>query len=417
MKIVIAEGGPAGNVGSMALIENAIKIVRQKHPGCEVTVMSSDPLSVIRALNKEGLFCEINVIEELFVKPKKGFVNHIFWAIVTISWFIYSRVLLLFWKKISWACCGVQRRVLREIEEAEYVYCIGAERINDVYFKTALLALYTLGTYIKMGKKLVHLSLTIGPVFNRSTTIVAKKIMNESYAIFVRDSKSYSILNEWDCASKYQFNSYDIALLQDIDESKARTLMNEFGIHENFIGASVISWGFRNASGPSRQQDYNEAYAEALDFVIEKYDCQVVFTPTVICDQYTTQDTDVAMDIIAMMKHKDKVISINRLLTPIELATIYSHCYFSIVTRMHAAILCSGAGGKPVISINYLYKLREYMKNIGFEDYSVDIDYVNSQALISFVNKMFEQYDMNIKKLNNRVGELREILRSDLMQI
>ena len=77
-----------------------------------------------------------------------------------------------------------------------------------------MLSLYAIGTYIKMGKKLVHMSLTIGPVFYNSTISLAKKILNKSYAIFVRDQKSYDILKEWNCKASYLFNSYDIALLQ-----------------------------------------------------------------------------------------------------------------------------------------------------------------------------------------------------------
>jgi|GEM_PF-6997783 len=62
------------------------------------------------------------------------------------------------------------------------------------------------------------------------------------------------------------------------------------------------------------------------------------------------------------MNNKHNIILIDRLLTPAEMASFFTECKFSIVTRMHAAILCSGAGEKPFIAINYLCKLREYRK-------------------------------------------------------
>lgn len=290
---------------------------------------------------------------------------------------------------------------MQEVELAEYVYCIGAERINDIYYKTALLSLYAIGTYIKMGKKLVHLSLTIGPVFNKSTICMAKNILNNSHAIFVRDQKSFDILKEWDCKAPCQFNSYDIALLQRINPLKANGLLAEFGIRPGFVGVSCINWLFRKANGPVRQNEYEQAIAQTLDYIIERYKFQIVFTPTVV-GVGSSDDVCIGKHIIQKMNNSAEVIAIKRLLSPVEMATLYSQCTFSIVTRMHAAILCSGAGKHPIIAINYLYKLREYMKNILCEEYSIDIDYTNSTELKSFVDRLMENYNQEYTRLENR---------------
>lgn len=408
MKITIAEGGPAGNVGSMALIENSISIVREKYKGCLITVMCAEPVTVTETLLKDGLSDNVLVIGELFNKPKRDKLHQFVWLIKTILWFLYSRLLLLFTKEISWAFTGESRRILKEIEESEYVYCIGAERINDIYYKTSLLALYCLGTYIKMGKKLVHMSLTIGPLFNRSTIYVAKRVMNKSYAIFVRDKKSYDVLREWKCQAEYQFNSYDIAIRQIIDERHVENLLKEFNLKPGFVAVSVIDWLFRNARGPARMPEYNNAHAEVLDYIVEKYNLDIVFTPTVICSGYKVQDTEAAEAVIKLMKHKDRVTAIRKVLTPIELATLYSQAKFGIVTRMHAAILCSGAGRRPVIAVNYLFKLREYMKNIGFEDYSVDIDYIDNNKLKDLVDAMIENYNSNCDRLHKVIEDMKK---------
>lgn len=416
-KITIAEGGPAFNVGSMALIENAIKLIRSKYGDCEITVLCSDAQSVTYALQADGVGEKVTVLNELFLKPKRNIVCQSYWLFVTVLWFLYSRLLLLFTPRISWAYAGHSRRVLREIEESECVFCIGAERVNDVYFKSALLALYSIGTYIMMGKKVVHMSLTVGPVFYKSTIRKAKEIFKRSHAIFVRDSKSYDILKSWGCSETQLFNVYDIALFQDVKPENADDITKEFGLEEGFIGVSALYWRFSHVTGPARQPEYNRAIADTLDYIIEKYNRQIVFTPTVTLKKYPTNDIVMAETIISMMKHPDRVVSVPRLLTPCELATLYTKCLFSIVTRMHAAILCSGAGGKPIIAVNYLYKLREYMKNIGFEDYSVDIDYVSADALTRYVDRMFDHYTENKNRLNTRIEEMRSDIRQALRQI
>ncbi len=415
MKVIIAEGGSANNIGSMALIENAIRIVKKKHPGCHITVFCLDKESVRKTLVIDSLIDGVEVINDLFPTPKGDSIKKFFWMLQVFGWIVYSRVLLLFFTNISWAFCGRRKMNLQEVEAAEYIYCIGAERINDIYYKTALLSLYAIGTYVKMGKKLVHMSLTIGPVFYRSTISVAKKVLNNSYAIFVRDQKSYDILKEWKCKVPCQFDSYDIALLQNTNMKLLNSLLNEFELTSGFVGVSVIPWKFRKAKGPVRQEGYEKAIAETLDYIVEKYNKQIVFTPTVVNGHI--DDVEIGNRILSKMKNKEKAYCIQRLLTPIEMATLFSACQFSIVTRMHAAILCSGAGGRPIIAVNYLYKLREYMKNIGFENYSIDIDYVNSDDLKIFVDLMCNKYDENLRRLLDRQENLKTILLNDIEQI
>lgn len=415
-RIVIAEAGSANNVGSMALIENAIRIARMKNEGCDITVLSNDPNSVRKALQKDN-YKQIEVIHDMFVIPNKGTIGKLFWLIQNILFILYSRFLLLFSKHISWGLCGQKKLIIRKAEMADYIYCIGAERINDIYFKTALLSLYAIGTYARMGKKLIHLSLTIGPVFNKSTIFVAKNVLNHSYAIFVRDQKSYDILKEWKCKATYIFNSYDIALLQDSNKRLIDSLLKEFQITPGFIGLSALDWAFRKVQGPARMPEYIQSIAITLDYIIDKYNRNIVITPTVTNVYNKKGDDEIADEIIAKMKNGKRVTNIHRVLTPIEMATLFTQCHFSIVTRMHAAILCSGAGNKPVIAINYLYKLREYMKNIGFEKYSIDIDYVNAIDLKKFVDDMMNNYQTNILNLTTRQAQLRQYIINNLSQI
>lgn len=416
MKIVVTEGGTANNVGSMALIENAIKIARHKYPNCSVSVFCIDPKSVIQTLKKDGMFDRIAVYSDLFPIPGGGTLRKTLWFIQCVCWILYSRFILLFCNKISWAFWGRKKKNLQEVEQADYIYCIGAERINDIYYKTALLSLYAIGTYVKMGKKLIHLSLTIGPVFNKPTIYLAKNILNKSHAIFVRDQKSFNILKDWHCSASFQFNSYDIALLQSLNADKTQSLLQEFGIQKNFVGVSCIYWLFRKVSGPTRQNGYEWAIAECLDYIIKKYNYQIVFTPTVV-GVGSYDDVVIGEHIFQKMKYKKNVVLIDRILSPVEMAFLFSQCKFSIVTRMHAAILCSGAGNRPIIAISYLYKLREYMRNILCEEYCVDIDYVNAEILTALIDKLIDNYHIECQKLQSRQVYLRAKLIESLDQI
>lgn len=413
MKITIAEAGSSANVGSMALIENAIKIAKQIDDNCIITVLTSDIKRTREALKS----FPVNVYEDLFIFPGGTLINKFLWIVRTSVWIIIVKFLFLLTKKPYKLLLGRKSKVLNDIAKSDYVLCIGAERINDVYYKTAYLSLEALDIYEKMGSKLIHFSLTVGPVFYNSTIRKAQKVLNKSCAIFVRDQKSFDLLNDFKINKPKIFNTYDIAILQDclVD---SENLFKKIGINasDQYVCVSVIDWLFRKVKGPIRQNGYNLAVAETIDYIIEKYNLKIVFTPTVV-GLYDIDDVQAARNIVKLIKNKNNVIEITYLLSPKEMSVIFSNSKFSIVTRMHAAILCTAAGGKPIISINYLYKLREYMKNIGFEDYSIDIDYTNANDLKRFVDMMMKHYETNLLKLKNRINFMKSNLLNNIETI
>lgn len=415
MKIVIAESGPAENIGSMALIENAIKIARMKFPEADITVLTPTVSSVKGILEKDRIM-GIKVMKDLFVKPspRSSKIFKTKWLIQNIFWILFVRFFQFFKINPVFISSGNRRKVLKEVKDSSYVFCIGAERINDVFFKTVFFSLEALRIYQRQGKKLVHFSLTIGPLFYRLSMRKAHVVLNNSHAIFIRDQKSFEWLQKLNVTKPLIYNSYDIAILQEKNKN-ADDLLNEFGIKEGYIGVSFIEWAFRKVEGPVRMEGYINAVAETLDYIIEKYKYQIVLVPTVVnCGGYKLDDVEACKKVLIKMKNIKNVVLIDKLLSPKELATVFAACKYSIVTRMHAAILCSGSGQKPIIAINYLYKLREFMKNIGFEDYSVDIDYVDSKELIPRIQNMESLYDTNLGLLNNNMNKCVNKLINDL---
>ena len=417
MKFIIAEASVPENVGSMALVENAVKIAKSIDKDCEITILAASKDGVNSTLSKKFSMDKIEVISDLFLFPESKVnsrIKKIMWGISTLISIIYIRTLLLFTKKPYRFIGGRKRQLFKKVCHSDYIFCIGAERINDIYYKTAYLSMEALSFYEKIGARLIHLSLTIGPIFNKSTINKASKILSDSYAILVRDQKSYDLLSELNVSASKSFKSYDIAILQDLPGNiECEKLSESLKLPKEYICCSVIDWAFRKCEGPTRLEDYYRSIAETLDYIIEKYGVEIVVTPTVV-GRYRIDDVEAGRAMYIYVRNKNRVHLIEELLTPSEMSYVFSKSKFSIVTRMHAAILCTGAGNRPIIAVNYLYKLREYMKNIDFEDYSIDIDYCNAKELKYFVDKMFDNYEYNCLKLEKNINTMRCRLKSDI---
>src|SRR5665647_2922183 len=267
-----------------------------------------------------------------------------------------------------------------------------------------------------MGKDLLHFSLTIGPVFHKWSIKFAKKVLNNSKAILVRDQKSFDLLIKWEINKPKIFNSYDIALFQRQSLRGETIVYNQYKLvkEKPIIAISVINWRFKYANGPSKFEDYIYSVAKAADYLIEKYNYQILFTPTLVGEENAIDDILASNYVFNKMKYKKNATIIESLLSPSDLTSVFSVCKFGIVTRMHAAILSSGGAGTPIIAINYLYKLREYMKNIDSEEFSIDIDNVNEAFLIKAIDNLNQNYEYIKVKLFKKIILLKNILDSHI---
>jgi polysaccharide pyruvyl transferase WcaK-like protein len=180
---------------------------------------------------------------------------------------------------------------------------------------------------------------------------------------------------------------------------------------------SVIDWSFKKTTGPSKDPEYVASFASTLDYLAGAHGFNIVFIPTVIDRNNPWDDVVKSKQIQSRMKHAGSSVIIDRILRPGQLAGVYARCQFAIVTRMHAAILCTGAGQKPVVAVNYLYKLREYMKNIEFENSSVDIDHVTPDNLRQMSDDMLAHYSQHHQQLTTRMNELKDRLNQDISSV
>lgn len=149
MKITIAEAGSAANIGSMALIENAIKIAKRIDNNCSINLLTNDYERVNKSIKALENSNSINTTNDLFIFPEGTTIHKICWTINTIIWILIVRFLLFFTTKPYNLLWGRRAKLLKEISQSDYILCIGAERINDVYYKTAYLSLEALDIYEK----------------------------------------------------------------------------------------------------------------------------------------------------------------------------------------------------------------------------------------------------------------------------
>lgn len=415
MNILITEGGASSNVGSTALILNCLNIVKKMWPDAHVTIMCHDKTGIKEIVGKEA-----DVLYELIVPTLDQ--NKIVFLAKNMSWVI----MYYMYRSMKKLSIDMERFLFFDdnkkdgfiaISRCDLVFCVGAERINDLFIKSVMYSLFMLRVMQNEGKKIIHFSLTYGPVKNVMSGYMAKKVLSESMYIYVRDSKSYEDILGIGVEKKKLKNFYDIALLQDCtDKDNLQYILekNDIDMNQKIVGVSVLRWGYRNAMGPARIDDYINSFAKILDYAIDNYSYRILFIPMVV-NKYHADDVEIAKNIISKMRNKNNMVrELNGKYKPDEIAGIFSAMEFSIVTRMHAAILCTGAF-TPVISINYQFKLREYMRNIDMEKYGLDIDYINFNDLKCLVDRLVNNLLQEKKRLREKIESIRDGMKKEIL--
>lgn len=385
MKILIIEAYSAANVGSGALVENSVRLLRENFPGADIEILAQSPPSI-------ETLTGLPVHHELITLPlKQSRPAQFCWLLRTCSWMFFHtlRTLLLrLGVAVPERFYTYNRKTLtalRKIKESDLVVSVGAERINDNFYKAILFSLFMLRVVKGYKKFLVLFPQTVGPFHYRLTRRLSAQTLNRCDVVYVRDRRSLETVRELGVAGPAVVRTCDVAVVQPAaDKASAGKLLRAAGApvgEKPLLGVSAMHWSYIKAEGKSGYAEYCAAIAQAADQMIEREGVFVCFVATNILSQGCREDdVAAARDIIALMRRKSSAAVMDRVHTPSELKGMMGLMELCLVTRMHACIFSTGIR-TPTVSINYQFKLKEYMEQMGLGDYTVDIDAVTPAAL------------------------------------
>ena len=385
MKILIIEAYTDGNIGSGALVENSIYLLRKNFHDAEIEILAQFPEHIEK-------FTGLPSFHELIPMPfKQHRIKQGIWLLKTITWMLTHTLMTILGRigvtvPISlYTFDKTKLRALDRIAWADMIVSVGAERINDNFYKSILFSLYMLWIANLSEKFLVLFPQTIGPFHFRLTRFLSEKILSCCDVIFLRDPKSYDTVKRLGVKCPIVVNTCDVAILQSAAlQCEANRILEKNGVPDEnspLVGISAMKWDYFKAIGTSRYIDYINVIARLADNFIEEKGIRIVFLSTNL-DTHGCRENDIetARDILAIMRNKNKAHIISQLCTPAQMKGIMGLLEMCLVTRMHACIFSTGIF-TPTISINYQFKLHEYMKLIGLGDYTIDIDKVTYREL------------------------------------
>ncbi|MEI6633689.1 MAG: polysaccharide pyruvyl transferase family protein [Chlamydiota bacterium] len=243
--------------------------------------------------------------------------------------------------------------------------------------------------------------------FPESAALIRETLARADF-ISVRDGDSKDVLRSLGVEGEVMVAA-DPALLL-VEPGAARTAGDASPLR---VMVSVRHW-FRRGLYIERA-DLNDSFlralGQALDFLVEEYGATVDFMPL----RTTGYDDDrsVARAVIAGMKNQHRVSLIESVPGVDCLIGVLPRYALTIGMRLHSLILSAGSG-VPVIGLEYMPKVRGFMKSIAQEEYSLPLETISRDALVDRITATFGSYDERRRLIRARISALREKARESV---
>jgi polysaccharide pyruvyl transferase WcaK-like protein len=336
-----------------------------------------------------------------------------FWDRFSLSFNFWHRFSLWLWRKTNHKILlsSALQKHLALLKNSRALIMGGGGYFNDawpdmLYSKYAEIEL---AEYAKCP--VVIYGQTVGPFSDEVIKQSLSKMLNKITAIAYRDEQSKGVLVK----SHYNLNrsvlTADEANLLD----KAPNAL--FGATGEKIVIGIMIQNFRphlgisGETGYSRINDKNQYYLEicdALNQVIKNLECHLVFIPS------TTWDVKSNKRVYENIKLNDRsTIQFLDNLTTQDFIAASQQIDLMISTNMHPVILAA-TGSKPSVAISYHYKLDDYMKSIGLEEYVIRIDNFSVNELVNKINSAVSNKEKLANIVTKKHQEVKKMARKNM---
>lgn len=409
VKVIIPNFGNGLNKGAAALLSSRIKTLKKDVPDSEFTIFTFNPglpsgMDDAYIRNNNIKFHEVVCRCEL--SPYK--------LLNTIS--VLSRIIV--WPIVYKIGLGsiVRDERFKEYANADIVMSIGGDVLTEDYGTISYLShMSNLFFGLLFDVPIVICAESVGPFKKRWNQIITKYLFNRASLITLRDDISREHIEDIGVKNNKTFITNDFAfLLEPISSESAKSLLSLENIEIDkspIIGISlsqIIShYGFSTIDNDiEKYNKYITIMADAVDYLIEKYDSTIIFVAHVT--EPGNDDRTVAHDVCKVVKSKKACSIISNEYTAEELKGIIGLCDMFIGSRMHATI-ASTSMLVPTIAVAYSHKTYGIIgDSLKQNKYVLDIRDLDYGMMVSKIDAIFAESDDVKKVLELEINKIKE---------
>lgn len=235
--------------------------------------------------------------------------------------------------------------------------------------------------------------ISAGPLNVPHNRKLVREILNQCAAITVRDRHGVHLLQDLGVDKPVQLTADPALLLRPVKPRSAERFDNG----RRLIGLSVREPG---AAAPDLDIDhYHALVANAADYVIDRFDADVVFVPM----ERRHVDIQHSHAVAAKMQHAARATILREEYTPAELLSLVQRFEFMIGMRLHFLIFAALAG-VPFVSLPYASKVTGFIEDLDLP--APPLRSLNAGTLLAHIDRSWDFRSGIRDKIARRLPQL-----------
>jgi colanic acid/amylovoran biosynthesis protein len=360
-RILIVGNHTCGNRGDCAILRGLLECLKDVLPEGHIDVTSRFPTSSEYLLGRPLLPDTLN---SYYLGAGKGRFGSIRALLLRrwVPWLLHGHLRRRWWASLA-RLPRHHRQYIEALRQYDMVIQVGGSFFVDLYGVTQ----YDQVSCALLAERPTYLlGHSVGPFGRTFFRKVSQDIMARVDALALREEVSARYMQASDIPQHKVRWASDTAWLvhpgEPVAIPRARPAVavtfRELAPFDKRLGVT--------------QAQYETAFAELLDVVIEAgYRIEALSTCTAI-DGYPKDDRMIALKVRARLRHPESFhVEMNEL-NDVQLGQRLGACVLTIGTRLHSAIISMNFG-TPSVALNYEHKSEGIMKRLGVDDLAVPV--------------------------------------------
>ncbi len=255
------------------------------------------------------------------------------------------------------------------------------------------------------GVPVMVYAVSAGPLKDRNNRSLVRDALNPVAAITVRDRQSLQLFEEIGVQKEILMTADPVVLLEPESLSQGDIPLAEaLDMKARLIGLSVRELG--PAAPDIDIEHYHRLVANAADFLIDRFEAEVVFFPL----ERRMYDVQHSHGVVAQMRHAQHATVLRREYSPGQLVTLMKHFDFTVGMRLHFLIF-SALAGVPFMGLPYATKISGFLEELRLE--ALGLENISAGQLIARIDRAWGMRDELRTRIHTALQEMQHRAREN----
>jgi polysaccharide pyruvyl transferase CsaB len=238
-----------------------------------------------------------------------------------------------------------------------------------------------------------------GPLKHAGAQTAVREVLEQVDVVTVRERGAQQVLEEAGVHREITVTADPALLLKP--EPLPRGILRSEGLEgrRRLIGMSVREPGV--AAPDIDPKEYHALLANAADFMVDRYDADMVFVPM----ERSVLDSQHSHAVIAQMLRAQRASVLKSVYTSGQLLSLMSRFHFVVGMRLHF-LMFAALRGVPFVALPYAGKVSGFLEELQIP--APPLQLVNAGRLIAYIDESWDQMRATKAKLAKNVPPLQK---------